>query len=148
MRSVVLDSSCLIAAVCAWHEHHDLTCRALEKAVDRRDRMLMAGHAVSEAYSVLTRLPHPHRLAPADAATVLTANWGSCRTVAATHRDYWRLLRRAGADGIAGGLFYDALIALCAVKAKAQELWTWNVHHFRRLDTGGVVVLSPAAVVG
>ena len=42
-------------------------------------------------------------------------------------------LTNAGAAGISGGAIYDALIAQCALKAKAQFLYTWNVKHFTRL---------------
>lgn len=106
----------------------------------------MAAHAVAEAYAVLTRLPHPHRLSSEDAWTLLEKNWGSCRAVGLSAEEYWALLREAAAAGIAGGLVYDALVAFSARKAKAAELWTWNAAHFRRLDAGGAQVRIPAEV--
>jgi predicted nucleic acid-binding protein len=42
-------------------------------------------------------------------------------------------IEQAAQAGIAGGAVYDALIARCALKAKAQTLYTWNVRHFQRL---------------
>jgi hypothetical protein len=32
-----------------------------------------------------------------------------------------------------GGAIYDALLAHCALKAKADTIFTWNIDHFRRV---------------
>jgi hypothetical protein len=42
--------------------------------------------------------------------------------------------------GICAGSAYDALIARCALKAKAKAIYTWNVTHFNRL---GESIASP-----
>jgi len=76
MTTVVLDSSCMVAAVCAWHVHHEATVSELEKRRRSRDRVAIAVPALLEAYSVLTRLPPSFRLSAAEAAHVLSANWG------------------------------------------------------------------------
>jgi toxin FitB len=73
---------------------------------------VLAGHALAETYSVLTRLPGDARLAPADAARLLRVRFsaplalGSSRT-----RELPDTLSRLG---IAGGAVYDALVALAA----------------------------------
>ena len=36
----------------------------------------------------------------------------------------------AVALGIVGGTTYDALVSACALKAKADVLYTWNIGHF------------------
>jgi predicted nucleic acid-binding protein len=46
--------------------------------------------------------------------------------------------------GIAGGSTYDALIAACARKARADAILTWNVADFERV-TDGIEVTSPRA---
>ncbi len=130
MKRAVLDSSCLIAAVCAWHEHHEATALGLETRHAAGQRFVMAAPAVIEAYSVLTRLPPPHRLSPADALQLLDRNWGAREAVALTPEEYWQLLRAESARSVSGGRIYDALIARCARKARAQDLLTWNVDHF------------------
>jgi predicted nucleic acid-binding protein len=38
-------------------------------------------------------------------------------------------------ETVAGGAIYDALLAGCALKAKAEILYTWNVRHFQRFTT-------------
>jgi len=64
---------------------------------------------------VLTRLPAPYRLAPADALAVLEGNFLEAARIVALDADGYRsVLRRAGREGISGGRTYDALIGECA----------------------------------
>lgn len=104
--------------------------------------MATAAHAIAEAYAVLTRLPPPHRISPADALTLVEGNFLE-GAVALDVQGYRRLLRRAGRDAISGGRVYDALIAECAIKAKADVLLTFNARHFAHIEASGVRVLVP-----
>lgn len=90
---------------------------------------------------MLTRLPPPHRLAPADALSVPDRNWGKAETVALTGAEVWRVLREQAAAGVGGGRIDDAQIAQSARKARAVEILTWNVRHFER--TSGVRAVAP-----
>lgn len=127
---VAIDTNCLIAAVLPQHEHHAATSSDLGRRRAAGDTFVMAVPALLEAYAVLTRLPPPHRLSPADALAVLDRNWGTTESVSLTGAETWRLLRHHGAAGTAGGRVYDAAIAACARKGKAGEILTWNVRHF------------------
>jgi hypothetical protein len=49
------DTSLVVAAFASWHESHDSARRALDS------RLRLIEHCALETYSVLTRLPHPHR---------------------------------------------------------------------------------------
>jgi len=69
------DTSCLIAAVCAWHEHHEAAANEIENRLAARVKMIVAASALIEAYSVLTRLPPPHRLSPNTALTLLDSSF-------------------------------------------------------------------------
>jgi predicted nucleic acid-binding protein len=40
-------------------------------------------------------------------------------------------IRQASANGILGATIYDALLAACAIKAKAETIYTDNERHFR-----------------
>ncbi len=104
--------------------------------------MMTAAHAVAESYAVLTRLPAPHRLSPADALTLIESNFID-GAVALDVSGYRTLLRRAGAEGIAGGRTYDALIAECALQAKAAALLTFNARHFNNHEAAGMRVVVP-----
>ena len=127
---VLLDANCLVAAALPQHEHHGVTLADLARRRSAGHTFVLAAHAVLEAYAVLTRLPPPHRLAPADAAAVLDRNWSACESFALTGPETWRLLRQQATSGSGGGRVYDAAIAACGRKGKADELLTWNVRHF------------------
>lgn len=124
------DSSCMIAAVCAWHEHHTRAAAAIEERLAAGEQLVVAGPALIEAYAVLTRLPAPHRLAPETARDLLAANFMERPPVALDGRAYQRLVRGAPDEDIAGGRTYDAVIAACAIKAKVARLLTLNERHF------------------
>ena len=51
------DTSLVIAAFASWHEHHEAARSALDSGLRLID------HCALETYSVLTRLPPPHRAA-------------------------------------------------------------------------------------
>jgi predicted nucleic acid-binding protein len=38
-----------------------------------------------------------------------------------------------------GGTVYDALLARCALKVRAEVLYTWNVKHFQQLGLEEIV---------
>jgi predicted nucleic acid-binding protein len=128
----LLDTSCIVAAVCAWHERHDAARTAVELCLRTGNDLVLAAPALVEAYAVLTRLPPPHRLSGRDALALLDANWGETETVSLTAAEYWRLLRECPGAGTTGGQTYDAVIAACARKARAQRLLTLNLEHFAR----------------
>lgn len=139
-----VDTSCIVACVCSWHVHHAQAVAAIEARLAAGEKMLSAAHALAEAYAVLTRLPAPHRLSPADAMALIEGNFFD-DAVALDADGYRALLRRAGTEGIAGGRTYDALIAECAVLAKAAVMLTFNARHFSHLEAAGVRVVVPGA---
>ena len=92
--------------------------------------MVLAGHSLAETYSVLTRLPAPHRLRSEDAIALIEGNWRKTPIVHLTGSEMWSALREAKRRGLIGGQMYDALIAIAALKAKASTIITWNVRNF------------------
>src|SRR5262249_55945131 len=131
MPGFLPDTSCMIAAVCAWHEHHTLAAAELEWRFSQNESLLVAASALVEAYAVLTRLPPPHRLSPADALALLEVNFiNSAKIITLDRRAYVTLLRRAPHEDIVGGRTYDAVIAACARKGKAATILTFNEQHF------------------
>jgi predicted nucleic acid-binding protein len=138
-----LDTSCMVAAVCPWHERHDATAAEIERRLRRGDTLAIAAHALAETYAVLTRLPAPHRLAPDDAWTLVEANFvDHADVVALDGPSAVALLRSLPGAGIAGGRTYDALIARCAKQAGAGVLLTLNPRHFDA-SPAGVVIVEP-----
>ena len=106
---IAADTSLLVAAFASWHEKHE----AARNALDRGARIV--GHCALEAYSVLTRLPPPHRAAGEVVAGFLRAR--SRRPLLSlgprAHREFVLSLP---ARGITGGAVYDALVAVTAAE--------------------------------
>ena len=101
------DTSVVVAAFASWHEHHD---RARE-ALDRGLRMI--DHCALETYSVLTRLPPPHRCAAEVVRDFLRARFAEpfLRMDGSAYKNFILALPEHSATG--GGA-YDALVAATA----------------------------------
>ena len=141
MSLYLIDTSCMVAAVCSWHQHHAVTRAELQRLQQARWRPVIAGHSLAEAYSVLTRLPTPRRLSPSDALALVSQNWRQARVAVLAPPDYWRLLQACKAEGIAGGQLYDALIAACGRRAGARAILTLNPDHFRRVGVSAELLV-------
>ncbi len=109
---IALDTSVVVAAFATWHEGH-----ASARAALARGPRLPA-HVLVEAFSVLTRLPPPHR---ASADLVEAFLRASFKEPPLTLRpdSYRELLQGALRAGITGGTLYDALVAATAREAGA-----------------------------
>lgn len=106
----------VVAGLSAWHAEHAAAAIALEGV-----RALPA-HVLTEAYSVLTRLPAGLAVPAQDAAAVLGRRFDRAplRLDAAARRG---LLGTLSAAGVFGGSTYDGLVALEAA-AHEQTLLT------------------------
>lgn len=145
MTTFALDSSCMVAAVCTWHEHHRSAAASIERRLARGERLAIAAHALVETYAVLTRLPSPHRLAPTDAWALVNANFARpAKIIALTGAAHASLLEELAGTGISGGRTYDAVIAACARQARVSTLLTFNPRHFDPPPEGVAVVQPPA----
>jgi predicted nucleic acid-binding protein len=89
--------------------------------------------ALIETYAVLTRLPPPYRLRPADALALMEQNWSLAEVAALGAAEIWPLLRGLPETGISGGSTYEAGVAACARRAGVDVILTWNVKHFARV---------------
>lgn len=144
-RYLVLDTSCIVALLCGWHEHHTITRQAVESYLAEGYNLALAAHSLVEAYAVFTRLPPPHRMLPAVALGLLKQNFGQETEMASlTPRETWRFLADACSDAVTGGRTYDALIAASARKLDAPLLLTWNLKHLALFEDAGLTVRSPA----
>ena len=54
-------------------------------------------------------------------------------TVALDEEEYYETIEQASTRALTGGALYGALIARCAVKARADVIYTWNFRHFQQL---------------
>ena len=136
------DTSCMIAAVCSWHEQHEAAANEIERRLAGRAKMVVGAPALVEAYAVLTRLPPPHRLSPRIALTLLENNFFRLATVVALNaKSYETLLLRAPKNNVAGGRAHDAVIGACAEQSKASTVLTFNAADFAALGLSFDVVV-------
>ena len=108
----LLDTSAAITPVRPGQPGHDETRKALSGF-----RLGLSGHAVFETYSVLTRLPLPHRLSPAAASRLIAVNFPHSRQIPGSRLA--ELIERFVALGISGGSVYDGLVGAAAVENDA-----------------------------
>ncbi len=144
MPAFLPDTSCMIAAVCGWHEHHERAAAEIERRLRRGETMVVAAPALVEAYAVLTRLPSPHRLAPEVALEILEASFLSGRRILALGGPGYRtLLQQGPRRGISGGRAYDAVIEACARRGRATTLLTFNLGDFSPLGDPSLAIVAP-----
>lgn len=144
MSAVALDTSVVVAALLGWHEAHDACADAVARALD--EDTILPQSALIESYSVMTRLPSPHRVRPADAMQILAGSFrNDARIVALRPGSSWELLSRVRDHGVTGGLVYDARILAEARTGHATRLLTLNPGHFERLVPGDVDIVDPTS---
>jgi len=125
------DTSVLVPVFVPGHEHHARSLVIFSAA--NRSGGYCAAHCLAEVYASLTRLPGKYRAAPEQAILCVETVEERLNVVALNAGEYVSAIREAAGMGIVGGTVYDALLGACAVKAKADILYTWNTRDFQRL---------------
>lgn len=103
------DSSVTIAALLADHPAHKTASEALAAC------KTTIAHAAIETYSVLTRLPAPHRVDAATAATVINERLPTTYAMLDAS-EYAKAPARLAAVGVSGRATYAGLICLSALE--------------------------------
>ena len=107
------DTSVVVAAFASWHERHEAARRALDGG------LRLVEHCALETYSVLTRLPAPHRASGEVVREFLTARFSQpfLRLSAAAYKNF---LSELPGRGVSGGAAYDALVAATVAHHDAE----------------------------
>jgi predicted nucleic acid-binding protein len=90
-------------------------------------------HSLAEAYSTLTRVPPPKRIGAGQAGIFLGRVQSRLLAISLTSEEYSQELQRAVESRTTGGQIYDALLLACARKHAANQIYTLNLRHFRKL---------------
>lgn len=109
------DTSVVVAALASWHEGHGVATAAVSSDVR------LPAHCLLEAFSVLTRLPPPHRFEPRAAYELLRSTFLN-EPLAIDGEAHRALLADLVEVGISGGSTYDALIGITAREHGAMLL--------------------------
>lgn len=121
-----LDTSVSVPALLSWHEDHE-RCAAI--AMGAR----IPAHALLETYSVMTRLPAPHRLDGSSAARLLGARFPDPDVLAPRANLVRSLPLLLAGAAVEGGASYDALVGLTA-RAHDHTLLTRDERAARTYD--------------
>jgi predicted nucleic acid-binding protein len=107
------DTSLVVAAFASWHEHHESARRVLDGGLS------LIEHCALETYSVLTRLPPPHRSPGAVVRDFIRFRFPEpfLRLSAAGYRAFVLDLPE---HEVTGGAAYDALVAATAAGHGAE----------------------------
>jgi predicted nucleic acid-binding protein len=125
------DTSVLVAAVSVQHVHHGPSLAVY--LAGNKNQAGCAAHSLAEVYATLTRLPGKQRMSGDQTLFFLDQIKDRLKTIILDNEEYYSAVAEAAAEGVVGGMVYDALIARCAIKARAETIFTWNIDHFRRL---------------
>jgi predicted nucleic acid-binding protein len=109
---IAADTSVAVAAFASWHQSHTQARAALH------DGAVLVAHCALETYSVLTRLPTPHRAPRRLVHEFLEAQFPEPYLVLRSGAQR-RITARLVELGIDGGAVYDALVAFTASAAGA-----------------------------
>jgi predicted nucleic acid-binding protein len=110
-----VDTSLVVALFASWHEAHEIACESVPAEAR------LPAHVLLESYSVLTRLPPPHR-APADVVEAFLRGRFQDGPLSLPAERYRSLLKTLADREITGGGVYDALIGATAMHAGATLL--------------------------
>ncbi|MAO65919.1 MAG: VapC toxin family PIN domain ribonuclease [Balneola sp.] len=131
---VLFDSSALIAAFVESHPKHNEARKWLSRAKRKEIEYVVAGHSLFEVYSVLTSAPFQPRITPGIAQELLKENVEDhAQIITLSKKDHHRIIQKLAEQNLKGGIVYDAIIAECAIKAKADQMITSNSKDFVRI---------------
>jgi predicted nucleic acid-binding protein len=131
---IFIDTSVLVASSIEHHEHYPRALALLERIHDGHDRRYTGAHNLTETFAVLTRLPLLPRISPAEATTILKDNiLAQFEIVTLTAKQHSDWILALGRKEICGGAIYDALAIRYAEKISADQIFTFNVRHFREI---------------
>jgi len=127
-----LDTSVLVATFYGDHEYHasslGLFLRFGKKAA------CCGAHSLAKVYATLTGMPGKRRVGGDAALLFLRDIRDNLTLVSLDQKEYFQVAEESAAVSLAGGAIYDALLGRCAIKAKAETLYTWNTQDFLRLS--------------
>jgi predicted nucleic acid-binding protein len=127
------DTSVLVPVFYGDHVHHQASL-ALYIQFDKSTGCCGA-HSLAEVYSTLTRMPGKHRISSDQAMLFVGDIRDRLSLIALDGDEYADALEASAKLGIVGGGIYDAMLARCALKANAEQIYSWNGRHYAQCGT-------------
>lgn len=128
------DTSVLVAAFWGGHRDHAASIKLLGTANKKHSTCAM--HTLAEVYAAMTALPIRPILPPEQVMLFVQEVRDRLTLVSLDESEYFETIQQAANAGFTSGRVYDALLLRCAVKVKAQTIYTWNLKHFQAIAPG------------
>jgi predicted nucleic acid-binding protein len=122
------DSSVLVPVFYGNHVHHKASLDLFIQF--DKSTGCCGAHSLAEVYSTLTRMPGKHRISGEQAMLFIGSIRDQLSIIALSGEEYAEALQASATLGIVGGGIYDAMLAHCAIKSKADAIYTWNARHY------------------
>jgi predicted nucleic acid-binding protein len=122
------DSSVLVPVFYGDHVHHKASLDLFIQF--DKSTGCCGAHSLAEVYSTLTRMPGKHRISSEQAMLFVGSIRERLSIIALDGNEYGEALAESAALGIVGGNIYDAMLARCALKSKADVIYSWNARHY------------------
>jgi predicted nucleic acid-binding protein len=129
---ILIDTNVLIAAAFLNHEWNSKAALQVEKVINQEVTGFISAHSIAEFYAVATRYP----LSPMPTTAVqqfLDDTLQYFEIIELSSADYKTVIAQVSQLGLVSGAIFDALIAHAALKAKVNQLVTFNPKHFTRI---------------
>jgi predicted nucleic acid-binding protein len=122
------DTSVLVPLFYRDHVHHGPSQELFIQF--NRSTGCCGAHSLAEVYATLTRMPGKRRISGEQAMLFIGNIRDRLAILALNSEEYADAVQASAARGIIGGAIYDAMLAHCALKAKAEAIYTWNMRHY------------------
>jgi predicted nucleic acid-binding protein len=122
------DTSVLVPVFYGDHVHHRLSLDLFVRFA--KTTGCCGAHSLAEVYSTLTRMPGRDRISAEQAMLFIGSIREQLSIIALSGQEYADALEASAARGIVGGAVYDAILAHCAIKSRAETIYTWNERHY------------------
>ena len=124
------DTSVLVSTFYGDHQHHEASLDIFLRF--EKKRACCGVHSLAEVYAAVTRMPGKYRVSGEQAMLFLGTVRDRLTLITLDAEEYFRAIERWAEAGVVGGTIYDALLAQCALKAKAEIIYTWNLKHYHQ----------------
>ena len=126
------DTSVLVAAFWRGHRDHDASLKRVAGANKKKSSCAL--HTLAEVYATMTALPVRAVFPPDQALLFVQEVRDRFNIVTLDEGEYYATIQQAAERGFTSGRIYDALLLRCAVKVRAEVIYTWNLRHFKAID--------------
>jgi len=122
------DTSVLVPVFYGDHVHHQASLARFIQF--DKSTGCCGAHGLAEVYSTLTRISGKHRISGEQAMLFIGSIRERLSVIALSGDESADALQVSASLGIVGSGIYDAVLARCAMKAKAETIYTWNARQY------------------